>query len=90
MLLRLNRDVRIEDRWSHSVEDVEELRRLLGQGVEAVPESQRKGFYEIQTAFHVFYIHLCPSGNVLLLAIWPAELQRAPQTLNCLAASSSA
>jgi hypothetical protein len=90
MLLRLKGDINIEDRWNHSVESIEELRRLLAEGVEAVPEPQRRGFYEVQTEFQVFYIHVCPSGKVLLLAIWPAELQPVPQALNCLRASSSA
>jgi hypothetical protein len=90
MLLRLNGDITIEDRWRHSGENIEELRRLLSQGAEAVPEPGRKGFYEVQTDFHVFYIHICPSGKVLLLAIWPAQLQLAPPAVTCLRASSSA
>jgi hypothetical protein len=90
MRLRLSGDINIEDRWSHSVESIEELRRLLAEGIEAVPESGRRGFYEVQTGFHVFYIHICPSSRVLLLAIWPAQLQLASPAVNCLGASSSA
>jgi hypothetical protein len=90
MLLRLNGDINIEDRWTHPAESIEELRRLLAGGVEAVPEPQRRGFYEIQTEFHVFYIHVCPNGKVLLLAIWPAQLQLAPPEVSYLRASTSA
>jgi hypothetical protein len=79
MLLRLSGEIKIEDRWHHPLESVEILRGLLARGVEAFPEPQRKDFYEIRSGFHVFYIHVCPTGKVLLLAIWPAELQVAQQ-----------
>jgi len=90
MVLRLYGDFTIEDRWRHSVENIEDLRRLLSEGVEAVPEPGRKGFYEVQTSFHVFYVHICPSGKVLLLAIWPAQLQLAAPAVTCHRASTSA
>ncbi len=70
MWLRLGGDVIIEDLWNHSTENVAELRSLLARGVEAASERQRKDFYEIDGGFRVFYIHLCPNGKVLLLAIW--------------------
>ena len=87
MRLRLSGDIHIEDRWNHPSESVDELRQLLAEGAEAVEEAQRKDFYEISDGFHVFYIHVCPNGKVLLLAIWPSELQFATQPANYLRAS---
>jgi hypothetical protein len=89
MLLRLSGDIRIEDRWNHPSETVEELRALLAGGVEASPEPHRQNFYEIRNGFHIFYVHICPTGKVLLLAIWPAELQFAQQAANLSQACSS-
>ncbi|MGH9446115.1 MAG: hypothetical protein ACRD3O_10350 [Terriglobia bacterium] len=73
MLLRLSGDIVIEDLWNHSAESVTELRSLLTRGVEALSERQRKDFYEVENGFRVFYIHLCPNGKVLLLAIWSKD-----------------
>jgi DNA-binding GntR family transcriptional regulator len=89
MLLQLSGEINIEDRWNHPLENVEELRRLLAEGVEAIAEPQRRDFYEIDNGFHIFYIHVCPNGKVLLLAIWPRELQVATQPANYLRAASA-
>jgi hypothetical protein len=62
---------------------------LLAEGVEAVAEPQRKDFYEVQNGFNVFYIHLCPNGKVLLLAMWSRDLHVAPPAENYLRASSA-
>jgi hypothetical protein len=70
MLLQLKGEVIIEDLWNHSAESVEELRSLLLRGAEAVSEQQRKDFYEIDGGCRVFYVHLCPNGKVLFLAMW--------------------
>jgi hypothetical protein len=76
MLLHVSGDIQIEDRWNHPAESVRVLRSLLAAGVEAGEDHQRKGFYEIEHDSRVFYIHLCPSGKVLLLAIWTQEIMQ--------------
>ncbi len=73
MLLRLSGNIQIEDRWHHPPGSVDALRALLVNGVEAATDHQRKGFYEIEDGARVFYVHLCPTGRVLLLAIWTRE-----------------
>ncbi|MGH9444956.1 MAG: hypothetical protein ACRD3O_04400 [Terriglobia bacterium] len=78
MLLQLNGNIVIEDLWNHSAESITELRSLLARGAEAVSERQRKDFYEVESGFRVFYIHLCPNGKVLLLAIWSKDNLQAP------------
>lgn len=90
MLLRLNGDVRVEDRWNHSLEIVEELRGLLAAGADAVADPHRKDFYEVDNGFRVFYIHICPSGKVLLLAVWSKELHIAAAPATYFRAASSA
>jgi len=73
MLLKLNGKIEIEDVWNHAPERVQELRELLAQGVPAFADAHRKDFYEIEHDSRVFYIHICPNGKVLLLAVWPKE-----------------
>ena len=73
-MLRLDHDLRIEDPRIHPAEVVTALRNLLAGGANATPDPKRAGFYEIENASRVFYIHISPvTGNVLLLATWPAE-----------------
>ncbi len=73
MLIRLNPGTAIEDLGNHAVESVEKLRALLASGAPAKTDPQRKGFYEVENCSRVYYIHVCPNGKVLLLAIWPKE-----------------
>ena len=71
MLIRLNPETIIEDLGNHAVESVEKLRALLASGAPAQTDPQRKDFYEVENCSRIYYIHVCPSGKVLLLAIWP-------------------
>ena len=71
MLLKLDGNFAIEDLWNHTPENVMQLQRLLASGVPASADSHRRDFYEIEHEHQVFYIHICPNGKVLLLAIWP-------------------
>ena len=73
MLLRLNENLRIEDLRNHSAESVETLRTLLRAGVPARPDPHRRDFYEVDNCSRVFYIHITPRGQVLLLAIWSKD-----------------
>jgi hypothetical protein len=73
MILWLNTNVRLEDLRDHPPEAVEKLRALLAVGIEARVDPRRKDFYELEDGSQVFYIHVCPNGKVLLLAIWQRE-----------------
>lgn len=73
MLLKLNDPVHIEDMQQYPPEYARRLRDLLLRGVTATADPSRKDFYDVEDAFRVFYIHICPSGKVLMLAIWPKE-----------------
>jgi hypothetical protein len=56
----------------------ERLRGLLATGALAIPDPRRKGFYDLEDGDRRFYIHVCPSGTVLLLATWRREDARLP------------
>jgi hypothetical protein len=55
---------------------VQALRSALVAGAIAAADPRRKNFYDLEAGDRVFYIHLSPTGTVLLLACWrkgPAE-----------------
>ncbi len=70
MILRLNQNANIEDLRNYPAETLEQLRILLAEGAQARVDPRRKNFYEVEDSSRVFYIHICPNGKVLLLAIW--------------------
>jgi len=83
MEVRLQGRLIIENLRHYPDETVENLRRLLAAGAPAVPDPQRKGFYDVHNGSRVFYIHVCPTGKVLLLATWHkpgAEILAAQKT----------
>ncbi len=88
MLLRLTGNPKIEDLRNHPAESVEALRTLLTAGAPAQVDSRRKNFYEVENCARVFYIHITPSGKVLLLAIWSKDMPEATIPANELAAAS--
>jgi hypothetical protein len=73
MWIQMNPNIAIEDVGHHTVENVEKLRALLATGAPAKTDPQRKSFYEVENCSRVYYIHLCPNGKVLLLAVWAKE-----------------
>ena len=71
MELRLKNEPIIDNVRSHSVETVEKLRALLSTGAPVHPDPRRKNFYELENCSKVYYIHLSPKNNkVMLLAVW--------------------
>jgi hypothetical protein len=70
MLLRLSEQHSIDNLQHYSPETVEGLRRLLARGAVAVPDPHRKNFYDLENGDKVYFVHVCPSGKVLLLAVW--------------------
>jgi len=70
MILKMNGPLRIEDLRHHPAETVDRLRCLLMAGAHATPDRHRKSMYELEDGDRAFYIHVSPTGRVLLLAIW--------------------
>jgi len=52
---------------------VEALRNALVAGVIAAADPRRKNFYDLEAGDSIFYIHVSPTGTVLLLACWRKE-----------------
>ena len=78
MILKLNGSHDIENLRHYPAESVDKLRALLALGTPAIPDPHRKDFYDVQNGDRVFYIHLCPSGRVLLLAAWRKNTAHMP------------
>jgi hypothetical protein len=67
-------EMQIEDPRNHPAETVLALRDILSSGATIIPDSKRRGFYEVHSDALVYYIHVSPvSGNILLLATWPNQ-----------------
>ncbi|MDQ6662947.1 MAG: hypothetical protein M3Z23_00970 [Acidobacteriota bacterium] len=61
----------IENRWGYASEAVNELRGALEHGACARPDPVRSGIYEVDAGESVYYIHVSPiSQRVMLLAVW--------------------
>jgi hypothetical protein len=73
MILKMSGPIRIENLRHHPAETVDRLRCLLAAGAHADPDPHRKGFYDLADGDRAFYIHVSPTGAVLLLATWPRE-----------------
>ena len=73
MILKLNGSFRINDLRCYPPETVEALRSALAAGVIAAADPRRKNFYDLEAGDNIFYIHLSPTGTVLLLACWRKE-----------------
>jgi hypothetical protein len=80
MVMALERELQIEDLRNHPIERVKMLRDLLLNGSRVTPDPKRSGFYEVEDASTVYYIHVSPiTGKVLLLATWPSESARSAE-----------
>jgi hypothetical protein len=73
MIVKMSGPLRIDNLRHYPAEMAERLRSLLMTGALAIPDPHRKGFYDLEDGDRLFYIHLCPSGTVLLLATWRKE-----------------
>ena len=82
MVLRFKRDTVIENLKHYPSATVEMLRELLAKGAEAIPDPHRKNFYDVPNGEHVYYVHVCPSGNILLLATWRKQAAEEPREVN--------
>jgi len=74
MMFRMNGPVRIDNLRHYPAATVERLRSLLTQGAMATADPRRKNFYDLEAEEGNYYIHVSPTGTVLLLARW----QRTP------------
>lgn len=72
MILRTEQDPTIDNVQNYPAEIVNQLRKLLVEGVSARQDSRRRNFYDVEHADRAFFIHLSPlTGKVILLAMWP-------------------
>ena len=79
MIFKLNGPFRIDNLRRYPADTVEALRAALLAGVIAAADPRRHNFYDLEAGDRVFYIHLSPTGTVLLLACWHKEPP--PQTI---------
>ena len=70
MKIKMNAPFRIGNLRRYSPETVETLRSALVAGGTATADPHRKNFYDLEAGDNIFYIHLSPTGTVLLLARW--------------------
>ena len=74
MVLRIEKNIKIEDLRHHPAEVVEKLQTLLTGGAVAHQDPHRDSFYEIESNGRVYYICVSPvTGKVLLLGTWLAS-----------------
>ena len=74
MVMALEREMQIEDLRNHPIETVNVLRDLLSSGARVTPDPKRSGFYELEDASTVYYIHVsATTSKILLLATWPSD-----------------
>lgn len=74
MVLRIEKNIKIEDLRHHPAEVVEKLQVLLANGAMAHKDPHRDSFYEIESNGRVYYICVSPvTGKVLLLGTWLAN-----------------
>lgn len=74
MVANLRGNIQIEDVGNHPKKAVADLQCLLAQGASKVADPKRNGFYEVESASTVYYIHVSPvTGKILLLATWHNE-----------------
>ena len=73
MILKMDGPLRIDNLRYYPSERVEALRNALVVGATADADPHRKGFYDVAAGENIFYIHLSPTGTVLLLACWRKE-----------------
>ena len=71
MILRLEPQPTIHNRQNYPGDIVNQLEKLLVEGVSARRDPSRANFYDIENADRVFFIYLSPlTGSVTLLATW--------------------
>jgi len=73
MILKMKDSFRIDNLRRCPPERVEALRSALVAGVVAAADPRRKSFYDLEAGDNIFYIHVSPTGTVLLLACWSKE-----------------
>jgi hypothetical protein len=90
MMIRFEKEPLIDNLRNYSPEIVAKLRALLASGAEARPDPHRKNFYDVANGSRMFYIHVAPSGKVLLLASWSKPQSASVASQSELASCSSA
>jgi hypothetical protein len=75
MFLRIQQQPSVDNLRNHPAEIITELKELLLSGGSALPDSKRKGFYDLEGYERTFFIHISSiTGRVVLLATWQKTL----------------
>ncbi len=75
-MIQVKEGARIENPRKYEPGAVEHLRHLLEVGIPAQRDARLENFYEIESNYETYYIHVSPiSGNVVLLAKWLRQPQ---------------
>jgi hypothetical protein len=71
LILRLEQRPTIENLRNYPLEFVDQLERVLLEGVSAQEDPSRTNFYDIEHNDRTYFVHLSPSTEkVMLLAVW--------------------
>ena len=71
MMMRWENGLHVEDIRNHPQELVQVLESLLLRGASLTPDPKHPGFFEIHSDAQVYYVHVVPnSDKVLLMATW--------------------
>jgi hypothetical protein len=76
MILKMSGPFRIDNLRRYPTETVDALRNVLEAGVISAADPRRKNFFDLEAGDKTFYIHVSPTGTVLLLACWRKEPAR--------------
>lgn len=71
MRMNFGEVIEIQDLGNHPAVTVINLGILLAGEVNVTPDPKRTGFYELEAAWVVYYIHVSPvTGTIFFLATW--------------------
>jgi hypothetical protein len=72
MLLQMKERPDVDNLRNYPAAIIEELQELLLSGGSALPDPERKDFYDLENHGRTFFIYTSPkTGRVTLLATWP-------------------
>ena len=75
MFLRMKQLPGVDNPRNYPAEIIQELEELLLSGGSALPDPNRKGFYDLESYERTFFIHISSiTGRVVLLASWRKSL----------------
>ncbi len=75
-MIQFKKGASVENPREYETVAVEQLRNLLESGNPGQRDPLRENFYEIESQYEMYYIHVSPiNGSVTLLAKWIRQSQ---------------